>query len=312
MGLCIFNRFLVKHYKYLFEIVFWAKFWHFRGSWDSSGIHSGTTFCGTKMGPKIKGVEGVKAKRTKVIRVSAASRVGAAALQASQHERALERTAALERSAALERRDAFSKKVAMISQKKTMQDETIFTRATERQEFGPLDVMCEVSWYWDMAKLVYNFIRDTVELGLNFPGHMLVFQNVVDAQKELAKVDPGEDKWTLWHVCLALENRNSYGLWERGMREMKKMIWQWEQEYYDVDCSPLFMFLEDACDDDPDEPISMCFDTWKTNDPVQAAIFSRMYVKHESDDKNKQVPRVWELRHDVKKALHALKTIAKL
>jgi len=255
------------------------------------------------MGPKIKGVGGVKAKRIKVTRVSAASRGGAAVLQVSEQERALER------------RDAVHKKLAMIRQKRTMEDETIFKQATERQAFGPLSVMCEpqqVSWYWDIAKLLYNFIRDTVEFGLNFPGHMLVFQSVVDAQEELAKANPYEDKWTLWHVCLALENRNSYGLWERGMKEIKRMILEWEHESYDVDCSPLFMFLQDECEDDPDEQIPMCYETWKTNDPVQAAIFSRMYGKHVSDDNNLQSARVWELRHEVKKALHALKTIAKL
>ena len=163
-----------------------------------------------------------------------------------------------------------------------------------------------------MAKRLFNFIRDTVELGSNFPGHMLVFQSVVDAQKDLAKEEMDEDKWTLWHVCLALENRSSYGTWERGMKEIKGMISEWEPESYNVDCSPLFMFLQDECDDDPDEQIPMCYETWKTNDPVQAAIYSRMYVKHVSDDDNKQAARVWELRHIVKKSLHALKTIAKL
>jgi len=96
------------------------------------------------------------------------------------------------------------------------------------------------------------------------------------------------------------------------MQEMEKMIWEWKEQSYEVDCSPLFTYLQNECDDDEDEETPMELGKWKTNDPVQATIFSRMYVQHVSDDDDKEVAHVWELRYDVKKTLHALKTIARL
>jgi len=263
------------------------------------------------MAPKIKGVRGVRAKRTKVSRVSAASRSGAAAQQVSEHENALAHSAELERIAVMIAARAMNR------QKRIEQDKTIFELAKEREAFGPLGVMCEpqdVSWDWDMAKRLYNFIRDSVSCRLNFPGHMLVFQSVVDAQKALLKADPDEEEWTLWEVCLALEHRgsNDTELWSRGMEEMKYMISEWKDESYDVDCSPVFMFLQSVCDEDPNEQTPMCFDTWKTNDPVQISLFKRLYIQHASRHDDKKVALEWELRHNIKKALHALKTIVKL
>ena len=301
MGLCIFNTFLVKHYKYLFEIVFWAKFWHFKEQNDSRVIHSDTTVCGTKMGPKIKGLEGVKAKRTKGTCIPAASRGGAAALQLSEHERAEERTAAAHRLV-VGRRE---------------QDDTILELAREREVFGHLGLMCEphrVGWDWDAAKLLYNLIQDGGEMGLNPPGHLVVFQSVVDAQNELAKASPDESKWTLWHVFLAFElhSLEDWGLRQRAMQELKCMIGEWQKDSYDVDCSPLFKFLYSASDDYAEIQTPISFDEWKMNDPVQVAIINRLYVENVSDSGDTKVARVWELRHDVKKALHALKTIAKL
>jgi hypothetical protein len=247
------------------------------------------------MPPKIKGVEQVKMKRAKVTRVSAASRGGAK----------------LDRSAAMRR------VMAMHRQKRLEQNKAISALATEREAFGTLGIMCEpqdVSWEWDVSKLLYNFIRDSVEYRLNFPGHMLVFQSVVDAQKALNQACPDEREWTLWEVCLALEHRgsNDTELWSRGIQEMKYMISEWKDESYNVDCSPVFMFLQSVCDEDPNEQTPMCFDTWKTNDQVQTEMFSRMYVQHVSDNDDKEVARVWELRHDIKKTLHALKTMTKL
>ena len=273
--------------------------------------HSVTTVGATKMAPKRKGVGAVEMKRTKVSRVAAESRAGAAALQVSEHEHALAHSAELERIAVMRAVRAMNR------QKRLEQDKTISELAMEREAFGPLGFMCEpqgVSWEWDMAKRLYNFIRDSVESRLNFPGHMLVFQSVVDAQKALVKADPDEEEWTLWEVCLALEHRgsNATELWSRGVQEMKYMISEWRDESYDVDCSPVFMFLQSVCDEDPNEQTPMCFDTWKTNDPVQTTMFSRMYVQHVSEHDDKEVAREWELRHDIKKALHALKTIAQL
>jgi len=248
-------------------------------------------------------------KRTKVSRVSAAGHGGAAALQVSQHERELARTAAEDR------RHAAHMRIGLMRQKRVMENEFIFKQVTEREAFGPLGVMCEakeVAWYWDVAKLLYNFIRDTVEFSFNFPGHMLVFQSVVDAQKALVKACPHEEtEWTLWHVCLALEHRNRTS-WDRGMQEIKHMIWQWEEESYDVDCSPLFMLLRDLSEDYADIQTPLCFKDWKMNDPVQVSLYKRLYVENVSDDDDKEIARLWELRHDVKKTLHALKTIAKL
>jgi len=263
------------------------------------------------MAPKIKGVDGVKMKRTKVSRISAGGHCGAAALQISKHERELARIAAEDRKYAVR------KNFALIHQKRVMENEFIFKQVTEREAFGPLGVMCEpqeVSWDWDMAKRVYNFIRNTVEFGLNFPGHMLVLQSVVDAQKALVEVYPRERDLTLWEVCLALEHRgsNDTELWSRGIERMNKMISEWKEESYDVDYPPLFKELQILFDEDPNEPTPMCFDTWKTNDPVQAEIFSRMYAQLVSGHDDKEVAREWELRHDIKKALHALKTIAQL
>ena len=263
------------------------------------------------MAPKRKGVGAVEMKRTKVSRVAAESRAGAAALQVSEHEHALAHSAELERIAVMRAVKAMNR------QKRLEQDKTISDLAMERGAFGPLGFMCEpqgVSWEWDMAKRLYNFIRDSVESRVNFPGHMLVFQSVVDAQKALVKADPDEEGWTLWEVCLALEHRgsNDTELWSRGIEKMNKMISEWKEESYNVDYPPLFKELQILFDEDPNEPTPMCFDTWKTNDPVQAEIFSRMYAQLVSGHDDKEVAREWELRHDIKKALHSFKTIAKL
>ena len=98
-------------------------------------------------------------KRAKVTRVSAASRGGADAQQVSEHEHALARSAKLERSAAMRR------VMAMHRQKRLEQNKTISELATEREAFGTLGVMCDpqdLSWEWDVSKLLYNFIRDRV------------------------------------------------------------------------------------------------------------------------------------------------------
>ena len=263
------------------------------------------------MAPKIKGVGAVEMKRTKVSRVAAESRAGAAALQVSEHEHALAHSAELERIAVMRAVRAMNR------QKRLEQDKTISELAMEREAFGPLGFMCEpqgVSLEWDVGKRLYNFIRDSVEVGLNFPGHMLVLQSVVGAQKALVKADPDEEEWTLWEVCLALEHRgsNDTELWSRGIQQMKYMISEWKDESYDVDCSPVFMFLQSVCDEDPNEQTPMCFDTWKTNDPVQISLFKRLYIQHASRHDDKKVALEWELNHNIKKALHALKTIVKL
>jgi len=263
------------------------------------------------MAPKTKCVGAVEMKPTKVARVAVEGRAGAAPLQVSEHEHALAHSAELERIAVMRAVRAMNR------QKRRAHEKTISELAMEREAFGPLGSMCEaqgVSWEWDVGKLLYDFIRDSVEFGLNSPGHMLVLQSVDGAQKALEKACPGYGEWTLWEVCLALEHRgsNDTELWSRGIKEMKDMISEWRDESYDVDCSPVFMFLQSVCDEDPTEQTPMCFDTWKTNDPVQTTMFSRMYAQHVSKHDDKKVAREWELRHDIKKALDALKTIAKL
>ena len=55
------------------------------------------------MAPKIKGVDAVKMKRTKITFVSAASRAGAASQQLSEHEHALERIAVMRAVTAMNR-----------------------------------------------------------------------------------------------------------------------------------------------------------------------------------------------------------------
>ena len=203
------------------------------------------------------------------------------------------------------------------------QNKTALEMAAEREAFGTLGVMCRPTVWsskWDVGRVLYDFIRDSVEHRENFPGHMAVFERVVDSQKALRRECPVEEQWTLWEICLALENRgaNDMDLWKRGMDEVHDAVGIWKDDLYELEISPLFLYLQSEYDDDSDKEDESMMEHEKMNqgDAEQCAIWNRMFIKHvltgQGEKADEKAILEWTLRYDIKKALHALKTIANM
>jgi len=242
-------------------------------------------------------------KRAKVTRgdagggaASSASGGGAAQSKSSEQERVLARNAKVQENIKMDRLKCLE------------QNKTVLDMATQREAFGPLGVMCKPTVWsskWDAGKLMYDFVRDSVQYSGNFPGHMTVFQRVVDAQKALRQDYPVEEQWTLWEVCLALEDNgsNDMELWVQSMEELQDMVGGWDDDLYDVEISPLFLYLQSEYEDDSDkedDTIVMEPGHWHESDPTQCAIWHNMYVKHVltglGEKADEKAIREWTLR----------------
>jgi len=235
---------------------------------------------------------------------------GGAAPKVSQQERALARHAEVQQLIKIGRLKVLE------------QNKTIVNMATEREAYGSLCVMCKPTVWsseWDCGKLVYDFVRGVV-LDPN-QEHMAVLTAIVDSQKALRKDWPVEEDWTLWEICLGLENRatNDMELWRRAMQEFDTMLGGWSDDLYDVEISPLFLYLQCEYDDESDkedDEIMMEPEKWHKSDPEQFAIWNRMYIKHVltglGEKADRKSVREWDTRYDIKKNLHALKTILKM
>ena len=207
-------------------------------------------------------------------------------------------------------------------QKSLEQNKTIVQIVKERELFSPLRVMSRPkAWLskWNGAKSLYCFVHSV--LLERDPEHMAVLHAVVDSQEAFRKEYPLEEQWTLWENCLALEHGDSKDmeLWKKGMEEINEIVREWSDELYDVDFSPLFLYLQSEYNDDSDkedDTIMMYPEKWHNNNPVQFEIWNRMYVKHvltgQGETADNRVILEWTLRYNIKKALHALKTIANI
>jgi len=150
----------------------------------------------------------------------------------------------------------------------------------KREPFETLDLICKPTFWTsddNIAKTLYEKIHVMVDR--QDPDELAMLRAVNDAQLEFREMNKDEynsEEWSLWDLCVVLENRDKQHiqLWRDGIiNKMRSLVEDLTSSFYDVEIPPIFciIMMQKSCDEDSYEEESI-----ETPNPSDRLIFSNL------------------------------------